>query len=76
MPKPKESPSAPTRASIGLRLRAARETAGLTQVQLAARLGIAQHNVSLYECGNRMPRVDFVWKWAQACEREVGALVG
>ena len=51
------------------RLREARETAGLTQEQVAKRLGRPQTWVSKCELGER--RVDFVEleDWASACAR-------
>jgi len=75
MPKPKP-PAPPTKSSIGARMRAAREAAGLTQVELAARLGVRQAQVSLYESGAREPGAVLLWRWAQAIGCDVGALVG
>lgn len=74
--KSKEAPSSPTRASIGARLRAAREAAGLSQVALGERLGLAQSKISAYERGAWMPRLDLAWRWAQACGCSVDALAG
>ena len=39
------------RIEIGARVAAARKAAGMSQVQLAAALGIPQSTVSFYECG-------------------------
>ena len=39
------------RVEIGTRVAAARKAAGMSQVQLAAALGIPQSTVSFYECG-------------------------
>ena len=54
------------------RLRLAREEAGLTQEQVAARMGRPQTWVSKCEFGER--RVDFVEleDWAAACGKVIG----
>jgi predicted nucleotidyltransferase/DNA-binding XRE family transcriptional regulator len=44
-------------ASAGALLREARTRAGLSQAQLAARAGVAQSVVSVYESGRRQPSV-------------------
>lgn len=41
------------RKSLGERLRIAREEAGLTQKELAARLGLTQATISRFETGER-----------------------
>jgi len=43
------------------RLKSLRESAGLTQAELAERTGMAQANVSLLESGKRQPM------WATVC---------
>lgn len=47
-----------TREEFGRRFKAAREAAGLTQVEAAARLGIPQPRIAEYESGFRMPPLD------------------
>ena len=42
-------------AIFAQRLRKARETQGLTQVQLAAKLNMTQAGYHFYECGEREP---------------------
>ena len=37
-----------------------RRERGLTQAELAARLGISKSAVSMYECGNREPELDLL----------------
>ena len=37
------------------RLSALRKSAGMTQAELAKKLGISKSSVSMYECGNREP---------------------
>ena len=74
--KAKEAPPVPTRASIGARMRAAREAAGLSQVALGEKLRLPQSKISAYELGKWMPRLDLAWRWAQACGCSVDALVG
>lgn len=44
--------------SFGERLRLARESVGLTQVELAQRLGVRQNQVSQWESGNTGPKRD------------------
>lgn len=50
----------------GYRLRAAREAAGVTQAELAARLGVTQQAVAQAERPNSNPTVGFVDTWARA----------
>ena len=40
------------------RLSALRRGAGMTQAELAKKLGISKSSVSMYECGNREPEFD------------------
>ena len=42
-----------------------RKEKGLTQAELAARVGIAQRTVAAYECGERRPSVDVAKKMAK-----------
>lgn len=49
---------------IGIRIRQAREELGLTQVQLAERLGIAFQSLQQWETGKTTPRVDRLRKLA------------
>lgn len=46
---------------IGARIRAAREAAGLSQADVARRLGVSRASVSLWEAGERMPGLDTVY---------------
>lgn len=46
-------------------LAARRKEKGLTQAELAARVGIAQRTVAAYECGERRPSVDVAKKMAK-----------
>lgn len=41
-----------------MRLKEAREAAGLTQVALGEIVGVEQHTVSQWESGHRIPRAD------------------
>ena len=49
----------------GRTLAARRKEKGLTQAELAARVGIAQRTVAAYECGERRPSVDVAKKMAK-----------
>ena len=51
---------------MGEKLRAAREAAGLTQTQLADKVGVQQRDISRWENGRREPGVLIVKKMAQA----------
>jgi DNA-binding XRE family transcriptional regulator len=52
--------------AAGYQLRLARETAALTQSELAARLGISQQAVARAERWQSNPTVHFVERWAEA----------
>ncbi|MGH7563176.1 MAG: helix-turn-helix transcriptional regulator [Gemmatimonadota bacterium] len=52
-------------------LREARERAGFTQAELAARLGISQQAVSQAERYEANPTVSFMRRWAEACGVEL-----
>ena len=51
---------------MGEKLRAAREAAGLTQVELAEKVGVTQRDISNWERCKREPGVLTVKKMAQA----------
>lgn len=51
------------RAKSALAVR--RKEKGLTQAELAARVGIAQRTVAAYECGERRPSVDVAKRMAK-----------
>jgi transcriptional regulator with XRE-family HTH domain len=55
----------------GRLIRDARRLAGLTQAELAARLGTAQSAVSNWERGRDTPRVDTLARVLEACGFEV-----
>src|SRR5207245_667309 len=56
---PSRSHAVSTRAqAVGVRLRQARQDAGLTQAQLASVLGVTQAAVSNWEAGSRQPSID------------------
>ena len=51
----------------GFLLRVARESAGLTQAQLALRLEVTQQAVAQAERWDSNPSVAFIKRWAEAC---------
>lgn len=55
-------------ASSG-RARQARKTAGITQAELAAALGVSQTTVALWETGRRRPRGEAALKYARVLRR-------
>ena len=56
------------RAELGVRLLALRRAAGLTQIQLAARLGVRQPSVSRFEAGQDLPTPEMLDRIAEALE--------
>lgn len=56
-----------SRLRTGLLIREARRAAGLSQAELAARLGTKQSVVSRWERGVETPRVDTLSRILQAC---------
>ena len=58
---------------VGYLLRLAREEAGLTQDKLARRLGCSQQAVAQAERWEGNPTVEFMRRWADACERRRGS---
>ena len=55
----------------GYLLRVAREGAGLTQAELAERLGISQQAVAQAERWESNPTIAFIERWARACNHEL-----
>jgi DNA-binding XRE family transcriptional regulator len=51
----------------GYRLRSLREAAGLTQTQLAIRLGVTQQAVAQVERWESNPTIELLRRWAGAC---------
>jgi len=62
-------------ASLGDRLRAGRESAGLTQSQLADRAGLTQEMISNLERGKHQPRFETLEKYAKGLGLSVAALL-
>jgi transcriptional regulator with XRE-family HTH domain len=75
VPRPPRQPP-PPRPVAGARLRALREAAGLTQAELAHRVGEKQTTLSLWERSGRPPRSDALPKLAKALGASIGALLG
>ena len=57
-------------------LSALRRARGLTQAELASRLGISKSAVSMYERGNREPELDLLESMADVFGVSVSALLG
>lgn len=55
--------------TIGGQLRLLRRSAGLTQAELATRLGCTQRRITNIEGGSRRPSVELLGEWARACGR-------
>ena len=58
------------------RLAALRRERGMTQADLAARLGISKSAVSMYERGNREPELELLQKMADLFRVSVSSLLG
>lgn len=70
-----ESPKSDTGAWVARRIREAREGVGLTQADLAARLGRTQTSVSYWESGKRVPGLDDLIDISSALGHPVYALL-
>ena len=62
--------------NIGNLVRSARESAGLSQAELAARVGTTQPVVSRWERGHEEPRLSTLAKLARACGRRLEVCLG
>jgi len=60
----------------GFLLRTAREETGLTQAQLAAKLGVTQQAVAFAERWTSNPTIAFMRRWARACGRRLEIRLG
>jgi transcriptional regulator with XRE-family HTH domain len=69
-------PSKHPRSGFGTQLVALRERAGLSQLQLAERLGVTQQAVALWERKTTAPRSDTLAKLSQALGVRVDELLG
>ena len=58
------------------RLSALRKSAGMTQAELAKKLGISKSSVSMYECGNREPEFGLLEKMADLLQVDMNVLLG
>ena len=52
--------------SVGKRIRSARETAGMTQAEVAKELGVSESSIRLYELGKRQPNDEVLGRIAEA----------
>ncbi len=52
--------------TIGEKIRTVRKSAGLTQAQLANKLGVTPQTVSQYECGDKTPKLQTLRRIARA----------
>ena len=60
--------------SVGKRIRAAREAAGMTQAEVAKALGVSEASIRLYELGKRKPNPEVLERIAAAVGIDVQAL--
>lgn len=70
-------PTSRALAGLGVRLRALREAAGLSGVQLAAELGAGwrQSKISKLETGRQLPTAEELTAWAAATRSDAGPLL-
>ena len=57
--------------TLPIRLRVSRDYAGLTQTELADRMGVSRQTIANAETGARQPRKVVVTSWAFACGVDV-----
>jgi transcriptional regulator with XRE-family HTH domain len=82
--RPEDSPAAgydaamrkKDRPPLGLRLTELREAAGLTQIQLAGRIGVHPSNIGFWELSGTPPRGEVLPKMAHALGVSVDELLG
>lgn len=65
-----------TNTDLPSRLRANRLRKGLSQAELASRVGIVQTAISQFETGVKSPRLDTLVKLASALEISTAMLIG
>lgn len=58
-----------------LNLKIMRIRRGMTQVELAQKVGISQNALSFYEVGRRSPRMDVLYKLAEILDCDVKDIV-
>lgn len=63
------------RMPYGKRIRAARKATGITQKQLAEKIGVAEITIQQYERGIRTPKVDTLQRIAAALETSIDSLL-
>lgn len=59
---------------IKIELIKARQAAGLTQAQIAARMGTTQSVVARMECEDRFPSLDLVSRYGKATGRQIALI--
>ncbi len=59
-----------------LKLKEARERAGLTQKEIALSLGVSVQSVSNWEVGNREPSIEVILKICNLCNVSADSLLG
>jgi transcriptional regulator with XRE-family HTH domain len=62
--------------SMGGNIRAARRAAGVTQVELAAKLGVNQKDVSRWEQGKQIPSADTLAKLCKCLDVSADNILG
>jgi transcriptional regulator with XRE-family HTH domain len=63
------------RRLVGRNVKRLRESAGLSQAELAARMGVDRSYISGLEQGDRNPTIVTLWHVARALDAKVGALL-
>src|SRR6266568_3561330 len=65
-----------TKSEVASRLTEARLRSGMTQAELAKKLGTSQPNVARAESGYQMPGVELIDRWARATKTQIPLLLG
>ena len=61
-------------SKVVLKVKELREAAGLTQVELAQKMGVAQNSISTWETETALPKTSMLFKLAKALGVTVGDL--
>ena len=61
--------------TLGQRLKARRQRAGLSQRELGRRVGLTVSQISRLEGGHREPPISTLLRIASACEADPGAII-
>lgn len=61
--------------NIGLKIKEYRKSKGLTQKELADKIGVAVNTISRYEIGERVPTLKIIYDIAEALNTDIGNIL-